>query len=202
MLAHLWAALVRARGLKAGEEHFIDVSIDGRRRLQTPLPPSFIGSPIFNVGIPTRATATTSPARRAEDIADKAAAIRNHVAKFDGETVAALLHEMCFELSGQRRWNCFLGDHHTNVTSWVGLGVEDVVFEEGRRVKWAESLLPPCDGVVFVGEGGFGRDDIQERYDTKREWWSKGINLNIYLRSDVMKRLMEDGELRVFAAKT
>ena len=102
LLAHLWAALIRARGLKDGDEHFIDVSIDGRRRLQKPLPPSFIGSPIFNVGIPTKVVPgpTASAASSAKDVAGKAAAIRDNVAKFDGEGVAALLHEMCFELSG------------------------------------------------------------------------------------------------------
>ena len=201
VLAHVWAALIRARGLPEGEEHSLSVSIDGRRRLQRPLPPSFIGSPILNVGIPTRAAATTSPAGRAEDVADKAAAIRDHVAKFDGEAVAALLHEMCFELSGQRRWNCFLGDRHTIVTSWVGIGVGEVMFEEGKKVRWAEALLPPCDGVVIVGEGGIGGVDLGEGCDAKKEWWSKGVNLNVYLRCDVMRRLMEDEEFRVFADK-
>lgn len=121
MLAHLWAALIRARGLKAGEEHFLDVSIDGRRRLQNPLPPSFIGSPILNVGIPTKVAGTTIPASGAKDIADKAAAIRNNVAMFDGEAVAALLHEMCFELSGVcdlfSRRNLFPGSEVTAVLS-------------------------------------------------------------------------------------
>lgn len=201
VLAYLWAALIRARGLEGGEEHSLAVSIDGRRRLLKPLPPSFIGSPIFNVGIPTKAVITASPAGSAKDIADKAAAIRNNVAKFDGEAVAALLHEMCFELGGQRRWNCFLGDHHTIVTSWVGIGVGEVVFEEGKKVRWAEPLIPSCDGVVIVGEGGVGSDDAKEGYDTKKEWWSKGVTLNVYLRCDVMRRLMEDEEFRVFAEK-
>lgn len=199
VLAHTWAALIRARGLKEGEEHSLAVSIDGRRRLQKPLPPSFIGSPILNVAVPTRAAAATSR----KDVADKAAVIRNHVARFDGEAVAALLHECCFELGGQRRWNCFLGDYHTVVTSWVGIGVEGVVFEDGKAVRWAEALLPPCDGVVVVGEGGAagGNDDAKEGCDTNKEWWSKGVKLNVYLRSDVMRNLMEDEEFRVFAEK-
>ena len=202
LLAHLWAALIRARGLKEGEEHSLAVSIDGRRRLLKPLPPSFIGSPILNVAIPTTAAATDiSPANRAKDIAGKAAALRNNVAQFDGDGVAALLHEMCFELGGQRRWNCFLGDLHAIVTSWVGVGFAEVVFEEGKRVRWAEVLIPPCDGVVIVSEGGVGRDDVKEEYGTEEEWWSRGVNLTVYLRSDVMRRLMEDEELRVFAAK-
>ena len=201
VLAHLWAALIRARGLKEGEEHFIDISIDGRRRLQKPLPPSFIGSPIFNAGVATKVRSSTSPAK---DVADKAAAIRNTVAQFDGEAVAALLHEMCFELGGQRRWNCFLGDYHTIVTSWVGIGLREVVFEAGKKARWAEALIPPCDGVVIVGEGGTRvdeDDDVKEGTDIKKDWWSKGVNLTVYLRSDVMRRLVADEGLRVFSEK-
>lgn len=199
VLAHLWAALIRARGLRNGEEHFLDVSIDGRRRLSRPLPASFIGSPIFNVGVATEALSTSDDASRAKDVADKAAAIRSDVAMFDAEAVAALLHEMCFELGAQRRWNCFLGDYHTIVTSWVGVGVDEVVFEAGKEVRWAEALLPPCDGVVIVGEGG-GRGSGEEgEGDAKREWWGKGVKLNVYLRSDVMRRLVEDEGFRMFA---
>lgn len=217
LLAHLWAALIRARGLKEGEEHFLDVSIDGRRRLPKPLPPSFIGSPIFNAGVATKvllpATTTTSSSSPAssstrQDVAEKAAAIRNAVARFDdGDAVAALLHEMCFELGGQRRWNCFLGDYHAIVTSWVGVGLAEVVFEEGKKARWAEPLVPPCDGVVIVSEGGSGGgdedhdNDAKGGCDTKQEWWSKGVNLSVFLRSDVMRRLMEDEGLRAFAEK-
>lgn len=213
LLAHLWAALIRARGLKEGEEHFLDVSIDGRRRLPKPLPPSFIGSPILNAGVATKVlpatTTSSSPASSssAQDVADKAAAIRSTVARFDGGAVAALLHEMCFELGGQRRWNCFLGDYHTIVTSWVGIGVREVVFEEeGKKARWAEPLVPPCDGVVIVSEGGGGGGDDHDidakgGLDTKKDWWSKGVNLSVYLRSDVMRRLVEDEGLRTFAEK-
>ena len=61
---------------------------------------------------------------------------------------------------------------------------------------------------MVVGEGGVGRDgndddlnnDAKEGgRETKKEWWSKGVNLNVYLRSDVMGRLMEDEGLRSFA---
>ena len=200
VLAHLWAALIRARGLQAGEEHFIDISIDGRRRLRKPLPQSFLGSPIFNAGVCTKVPSpgSSSPASRTKDVADKAAAIRDAVARFDTESVAALLHEMCFELGGQRRWNCFLGDHHTIVTSWVGVGMREVVFEEGKKVKWAEALLPPCDGVVIVVEGGDGLSGVDGDGEVDRkQWWSKGVNFDVYLRSDVMRNLMEDEALRV-----
>ena len=130
-----------------------------------------------------------------------AAAIRDTVAKFDGEAVAALLHEIYFELGGRRRWNCFLGDYHTTVTSWVGIGIREVVFEEGKKVRWAEVLLPPCDGVVVVGEGGGGESGVKGEHGREQEWWSKGVNLNVYLRRDVMEKLMEDEALRENAEK-
>ena len=72
-------------------------------------------------------------------------------------------------------------------------------------MRWAEPLLPLCDGVVVVGEGGVGRHDDLDNdgkdggRETKKEWWRKGANLNVYLRSDVMGRLMEDEGLRSFA---
>lgn len=96
-----------------------------------------------------------------------------------------------------------MGDYHTIVTSWVGIGVGEVVFEEGKKVRWAEPLLPPCDGVVVVREGGIigGGDAEEGRYETQKEWWAKGVSLNIYLRSDVMRSLMEDEELSAFAEK-
>ena len=95
-----------------------------------------------------------------------------------------------------------MGDHHTIVTSWVGIGVGEVVFEEGKKVRWAEPLLPSCDGVVIVGEGGIGGGNAKERgCETQNEWWANGVCLNVYLRSDVMRRLMEDEGLRAFAGK-
>ena len=77
------------------------------------------------------------------------------------------------------------------------------MFEEGKKVRWAEPLLPSCDGVVVVGEGGIGRGDAKEGggYEIQNEWWAGGVCLNVYLRSDVMRRLMEDEGLRAFAEK-
>lgn len=186
LLGHLWAALIRARVLKDGEPYFMDVTIDARRRVSPPLPPSFIGSPIINVGVP--GTASTS----AEDIGTKASAIRKTVATFTPDAVAALLHEMAFELGAQRRWNCFLGKGHVIVTSWVGIGIGEVCFEKGVEPVWEQALMPFCDGCVLVREGRRGGNGGEE-------WWAKGVSLDVWLRSDVMGRLVEDEGLRASA---
>ena len=114
LLAHLWAALIRARQLKHGEDYFLDVSIDARRRVEPKLPIEFIGSPIVNIAV----KGTASDAE--DDVGLKAAAIRRTIGEFTSDSMAALLHEMAFELGAQRRWNCFLGRKHVIVTSWVG----------------------------------------------------------------------------------
>ena len=118
LLAHLWSALIRARGLREGEKCFLNVTFYARRRLEKPLPPSFVGSPILNAKIGTIVAASADE----EDVANKAASIRTGISTSTGEKIAAYLHEVAFELGGQRRWNCSLGDYHTIVTSWVGIG--------------------------------------------------------------------------------
>ena len=64
---------------------------------------------------------------------------------------------------------------------------------------------------MIVGEGGVGRDENDDDdgdldnegkdggRERKKEWWRKGVKLNVYLRSDVMGRLKEDEGLRMFA---
>jgi len=154
VLAYVWAALTRARGLEEGEEHFLDVSVDVRRRLNPPLPPSFIGSPIINAACPSTAFVSTKLSDIAQDVGRKAASIRNTIMKFDADSTACLLHELAFELGAQRRWNCFLADYHVIATSWIGIGLGDVVFEEGVRSLWVEALLPPVSygsqSVFFI----------------------------------------------------
>lgn len=202
LLAHVWAALIRARGLEEGEEHFMDVSVDVRRRLNPSLPPSFIGSPIINAACPTTASRSITPLDLAKDVGRKAASIRNTVMKFDADNTASLLHEMAFELGAQRRWNCFLGDYHVIATSWIGIGLGDVVFEEGVRSLWVEALLPPCESMVQLKEGiGEVQPENGDKTGEKwsREWWRNGVTLSIWLREDIMERLIRDEHLRAFA---
>ena len=212
LLAKMWGALIRARrdcaggGLEVGDEHWLDVSIDVRRRVEPKLPAGFIGSPIMNVGIITTVPATQSPGKGGVDIdlGGKAANIRNTISLFTPTNTAALLHEMAFELGAQRRWNCFLGDKHVIVTSWVGIGLEDVVFEKGEKPVWVESILPPCEGTVQVMEGlsprdvGEGQENGEREVGKAGEWWRNGVTLSVWLKEDVMGRLVEDGGLRVF----
>ena len=122
---------------------------------------------------------------------------------FDPESTAALLHEMAFELGAQRRWNCFLGDQHVIATSWVGIGLRDVVFEPDSDPEWVEAVLPSCDGLLQIMEGT-GELEHKEQglaaaSSANEGWWTKGVTTSIFLRNDVMAKLVADKALRKFA---
>ena len=69
-----------------------------------------------------------------------------------------------------------------------------MVFEDGVEPVWVESVMPFCDGVILVKEGMERLDE-----DTTKAWWGKGVNVDVWLRSDVMDRLVVDKSLRAFA---
>ena len=54
--------------MRVEDEHWIDVSIDVRRRVEPKLPAGFIGSPIVNIGIITTVPVTQSPGKDGVDI--------------------------------------------------------------------------------------------------------------------------------------
>ena len=191
--AHLWAAILRARGRghKQDEDCWLDISIDARRRLDPPLPESFVGSPFVGAGVRTQAVPEElSSYEKERDVASKAVAIRSTIRKYDHEAMAAYLHEVAFEKGAQRRWNVFLGERHTIVTSWAGIGAWDVVFDKDVGVpRWVEPTIPFCDNVVIVMEGPKGMGSA---------WWSNGVTMSVWLKTDAMGRLMEDKQLRAF----
>lgn len=195
LLGHLWGALIRARRLEEGSIHHMDITLDVRRRLKLALPESFIGSPIFNAACTTTTSSPIVPNDLAKEVGERAASIRETIQDFDVDSMAALLHEMAFELGAQRRRNGFLGNNHVIVTSWLGIGLGNVIFEPGVWSVWEEALMPSCDGVLQIMAGG-ARTERTEEAD---HWWTKGLTTSVWLRTDVMERLIKDERLRSFA---
>jgi len=58
------------------------------------------------------------------------------------------------------------------------------------------------EGVVQLMEGA-GEVEVKHSRDReeigRNEWWGKGVTLSIWLRADVMERLIADRGLRAFA---
>lgn len=184
LLAHIWGSISRARQLNEDEETYLDATFGFRNRLDPPLPPSFLGSPLTLAKV-------TSTGRHAIDhrLGEIAASIRSTLQAFNSFTLPALLHEMAFEMGAQRLWNGFLGRRNTIVTSWLQLGIRDVDFGAGVPT-YVEAVMPSTDGCIQVMEAG--------EYGSEKHWYDDAVVVSLHLRDDVMQRLLKDPTLRKY----
>ena len=212
LLAFVWQLIARARNAQDADSDeypsfYIDTTLGLRPRLG--LPATFVGSPVLLTslsatyesvaGLQWNSTAKQKSFPSAEAMAMSAARLRKHTIAFDSERIAALLHEMAFEVAPQRIWNGFLGRCHTMATSWVRAGVWSVDFGfsrvlsnesdqgsgRGQGLQWAGNVMPVLDGLVTVTEAettpGDGRQD----------WWKGGVDLDINMEKGSMVRALQ-----------
>lgn len=202
LLAHLWAAIIRARELPGGNAVALSAPVGVRHRLHPPLPASFVGSAMINTICATGVHTSTAEKDPAKDEADKATSIRKTLQQFDSENIAALLHRMRFEHGPHQRQSYFVGIDHVIATSWTGIGLDHVAFEPNVRPVWVEALMPNVDGMVQIMER-CGNPNTQTSNGNssigKDKWWANGVTMSVRLRHDVMKRLVNDQRLRAFA---
>ncbi|KIK68858.1 hypothetical protein GYMLUDRAFT_67568 [Collybiopsis luxurians FD-317 M1] len=192
LLAHIWTLIIRARNLSGDQSPVnLDVTIGLRQRVSPPLPVDFLGSPILNVPV-------TQPASQVSMAS--AAIIRSSMSSYDSSTLAALLHEMAYAIDPSRRWNAFLGDRHTIVTSWLesrpGMAIYDVDFGFGSRAKIVHPLMPECDGCIQIMESGLEFEGAQT--SSWIPWYKTGVSVSLHLREDVMANLLADPWLRKY----
>ncbi|KAJ7827636.1 transferase family-domain-containing protein [Mycena olivaceomarginata] len=185
--AHLWAALIRARGTPASaspeEQHqfHFNVTLGVRDRIAPPLPAHTLGSPI----VLARASATAGSA-----LPQLARAIRETVSAFTLPRVRALLHEMAFDVDARRMWGGFIGGRNTIVTSWVRLGVYEVDFGAGRP-RLVHGVMPGMDGVVQVMEA-------RPQTAGGGPWYQDGASVSVMLPTEVVQRMLKDPLFRKY----
>lgn len=200
LLAHVWAAINRARfprstnftttsvpGANDQTDVYLNVALGARTRVQPPLPDGFIGSPNFPLVYVQGAV--RSAARDGDDesmrdsIGATARKIRETIGKFTAEAMGALLHDAAHEISPQRLWQAFMGKNHTLVTSWLRLRAYDLHFDgTGQRPRYVHAVMPKCDGLVQVMDAA-----VEDG----------GMDVALYLDADSMERLLHDSKLRV-----
>jgi hypothetical protein len=194
LLAHIWACVVRARGLPedSGSVH-LDVTLGARARTAPPLPPAFVGSPLVILATTLPAAAVAAPSTPPADIARR---IRATIAALDAPALGAYLHERAHARVPHRQWCTFLGARHTLVTSWLGLGVYAVDFGAGRP-QFVEPVMPDADGCVQIMEAG--AQPLAKTASEIRKWYDEPVGVRLHLRQDVMQRLLVDSRLRMYA---
>ncbi|EJD38251.1 hypothetical protein AURDEDRAFT_154155 [Auricularia subglabra TFB-10046 SS5] len=187
LLAHVWALIVRARGLQDNVEVYLDVTLGLRQRVAPPLPDSFMGSPIVltHAALPA-STISSQPSK-------VAASIREAMAQFTPDAVAALLHERAFASCPHRFWDAFLGARHTIVTSWLRLDVYELDFGfGGGRARYVDALMPEVDGCLHVMEAG------PRSGGGSTKWYGETVCVSLHLAEDDMARVLSDPLLRAY----
>ncbi len=163
LLALLWGAIVRARGLGAGDEVSLASCVGLRPRVDPPLGDASYGSPLL----------VTATRLDASDVGDGAAAIRRTISAYTPARVGAELHRMAYASDPVRRFTCFFGRFHSFSTSWRHLGAYEVAMD-GVTPEWVLSGTHGADGLIIVGEA---RD---------------GVNVQLWLEEGAMARVLAD----------
>lgn len=185
LLAHVWAAILRAREIEVDEEVYLDSTVGMRTRLG--LGDSFLGSPIRQIACKGRGTDTH---------AELANTVRQTIKAFDDkDALGAMLHDVAFDSNGQNIWATFLGRRHTLFTSWNRLGIYEVTFGSGQTPRYVDAYMPASDGLLQIMEAGPSGGEKAE----VSSWYENGASVSLHLREDVMEKLSQDIELRKYA---
>ncbi|KAJ6460769.1 transferase family-domain-containing protein [Mycena vitilis] len=180
--AHLWSVLIRAHAPESAEEQFhFNVTLGVRDRVVPPLGARALGSPI----VLARASGTAE-----STLAQLARTIRETVGQFTPARVAALLHEMAFDVDSRRMWAGFIGRRNTIVTSWLRLGLYEVDFGGGRP-RFVHGVMPAMEGVVQVMEA-------MPQSSAGGPWYRDGASVSLMLQREVIQKMLKDPLLRKY----
>ncbi|KAK6844247.1 Transferase [Apiospora arundinis] len=220
LLAHLFRLITQARCSvkatssyqvpKADDEVFLNYTLEARRRVEPPLPETFLGSPLFMTHIKAPASSIVFPSPSSSSSQNQeqgqksramtttgtlARRLRQTLQQFTPDAVAALLHESAFEASPQRLWRGFLGPRHLIVTSWLRTRLYDVDFfggmssgKEDERIEWAGKGKEGRPRYVHAVMGK--ADGIVVLLDPVVEDGG-GVDVAVYLDAEVMGELRE-----------
>lgn len=174
LIAHLWIAVNRARGLQElGESVYLNQTFGLRSRVEPNLPDAFAGSPLLIAHV-----CRTGAEVCAASLGSVALELRKMMARFTPEAVGAYLHDAAYEISPMRLWQAFLGVRQLGVTSWTKAGVYEIDFGAGRP-RYIQARMPRLAGQVQVL-------DIRETGEHE---------VSLCLEKEVMERLLEDWSL-------
>lgn len=190
LLSHVWILINRARKIDLDDDDepvYMDLTLGLRTRVDPPLPATFAGSPLLLAHVLLLSSSSSLGA--------VALAVRQAVARFTPDAVAAYLHDAAHEVSPQRLWQAFLGRRHTLVTSWARAGCYEVgdfvggtKGTKGRPPRYVQGRMPRVDGCcqVMDGVGEDGRD----------------FEVSLCLEEGALGRLVRDERLGAYSSSS
>ncbi|KAJ7755791.1 transferase family-domain-containing protein [Mycena metata] len=180
--AHIWSFLIHARIPEPPEEEFYLHTIIGlRTRVDPPLSPRMLGSPV----LPARVRGT-----RSTSLAHLARRIRAAVAAYTPRRIGAALHQMALDIDARRMLPVFYGRRNTIFTAWTRIGMYEMDFGGGRPY-YAQGVMPMLDGLVQIMEA-------MPASSTAGNWYQDGATVSLTLATEVIQRMLKDPLLRKY----
>lgn len=144
--AHIWRCACKARALPHDQLTKLYTAVEGRSRLQPPLPPSYFGNVIFNA----------TPVALAGDLESKplcfgASKIHNALAQMDDDYLRSALDYLEIQpdltqlVRGPHTYHC----PNLGITSWVRLPVHDADFGWGRPIFMGPGVIA-YEGLAYL----------------------------------------------------
>lgn len=192
LCALLWCSITRARNLcpptfaEPPSSSMLGFAVDGRRRLNPPLPPSYLG----NVNIYASAHLPLATLTDPVQLPATASAIRTAITALDDariRDILALAASLPLITDLKPGFNTFLGADLA-ITSWRDMGIAPLDWGEG--IGKVESVRIPgagFDGLCIVLPAMGGQDD------------AGGWEVLVGLEEGAMGRLVGDGEIEKWA---
>ncbi|KAG2370960.1 Shikimate O-hydroxycinnamoyltransferase [Vigna angularis] len=131
LAAHIWISVCKARGLGAEQETRLYIPIDGRGRLQPPLPPGYFGNVIFStIPVAVVGELVSKPTWYAADKIHKA------IMRMDNEYLRSAVDylELQPDLNGLVRGAHTFACPNVGINSWVKFPIYDADFGWGRPI--------------------------------------------------------------------
>ncbi|XP_030511175.2 shikimate O-hydroxycinnamoyltransferase [Cannabis sativa] len=161
LAGHIWRCACKARKLSHDQETKLYVVVDGRSRLQPPLPPGYFGNAIFT---------TTTKVKAGDLVQSKswyaAKQIRSTLKRIDDSYLRSALDylELQPDLSALSRGSHTFRSPNLGINSWIRLPFYEADFGWGRPIYVRPATIlydgityllssPDDDGSVFVAIG-------------------------------------------------
>ncbi|XP_076939707.1 shikimate O-hydroxycinnamoyltransferase-like [Bidens hawaiensis] len=130
---HVWKCMCKARGLRDNQTTKLKIAVDGRTRLQPPLPPGYFGNVIF-----TAAAIATAGEIQSEPFWYAASKIHNALAIMNNDRLKSLLDYVELHLDQKPEDYKYT---NVQVISWTGLQLHGD-FGWGRPIYVGPARLP------------------------------------------------------------
>ncbi|KAK6127863.1 hypothetical protein DH2020_038371 [Rehmannia glutinosa] len=144
---HAWRCVCKARGLPENQETWLYIPVDGRFRLQPPLPKGYFGNAIF-----TALPIALSGELQSNPLKFAVGKIHNAIARMDNDYLRSAIDYLELlppEIDAHSRGMHLFKSPNFLITSWAKLPIYDTDFGWGKPVHMGVGSIPP-DGITYV----------------------------------------------------